>query len=151
MDDPVALILVLLVSAISITGLVLLNRYLGGWTRARLSSPEEAAERMAEDAVGFRGSEAVLGRDGAAALVLDADARRLGLVFARGSRFVTRALRPGELIAVTREGDTLTLHLADFTWPRFVTTLDDEETARRWAELAADYLAEESGPHARSA
>lgn len=151
MNDPVILALVLAISALSITGLVLLNRRLGGWTPARLDSLEAAGRCLADDVVGFVPGEGALGSDGAAALVEERGGDRLGLVIARGDRCVTRALRPGELIAVTREGATLTLHLADFTFARFATTLKDEETAARWAERAARFTSASRGGDAEPA
>lgn len=151
MDDPLILIVVLLVSAVSITGLVLLNRRLGGWTPARLDGVDAAARRLGDDVIGFEPGEGVLAADAGAALIEERGGKRLGLVLARGDRCVTRALRPEEIIAITREGATLTLHLADFTLPRIVTTLEDEPTAARWADRATRFTTQTRADHAEPA
>lgn len=151
MSEPLILILVLIASAVSITALVLLNRWLGGWTPARLDSLQAAAGHLADDIVGFEAGEGALAVDARAALVEERGGRRLGLVLARGDRCVTRALAPGELIAVTREGATLTLHLADFTLNRVVTTLQDETTAMRWADRAGRFTSRQRDGHAEPA
>lgn len=151
MDDPLILIGVLVVSAVSITGLVLLNRRLGGWTPARLESLDAAARHLTGDVIGFVPGQGVLSADVRAALIEERGGARLGLVLARGDRCVTRALRPEEIIAVHREGATLTLHLADFTFARAVVTLDDETIAARWAERAARFTSESREGHAEPA
>lgn len=150
MDDPLILIAVLAASALSITALVLLNRWLGGWTPTQLDSVEAAGARLSDDVIGFRPGEGALAADRRAALVEEAGGDRLGVVIARGDRFVTRALGPREIIAVNREGLTLTLDLGDFTFSRVVVTLDDEAEARRFEAMARQLTKEPSG-HAEPA
>ena len=78
MNDPLILILVLIASAVSITGLVLLNRWLGGWQPARLESPAGAATCLSNDIVGFCAGETVLFDQGTGAFVMEQGGDRLG-------------------------------------------------------------------------
>jgi len=142
MNNPIVLIIVLLVSALSITGLVLLNARLGGWSPARIDSAEAAGAELEGDVIGFEAGRGAVSADGLGALVEERGGSRLGLVLARGDRLVTRALNPGEILAVTREGESVTLHLADFTLPRAVLIFGDETIAGDWADRAARLTSE---------
>lgn len=150
MDDPLMLAAILAGSAAAISALILLNRWLGGWTPSRLDSLADAGERLGADVVGFRPGAGALATDRLAALVREEGGDRLGLVIARGDRYVTRALAPGELLSVRREGRTLTLHIADFTLSRVGVTLEDEAAARDF-ETLAKRLTRETARHARTA
>ena len=146
MDDPLILFAVLAVSAVSITALVLLNRWLGGWTPARLEDIEAAGQHLRDGVIDFRLPERddmnALARDGAGALFLETGGDRLGLVLARGDRFICRALRPGEILAVTQDGPVLDLHIADFTLRRARLAFETESEAWTWADHAGDFISE---------
>jgi hypothetical protein len=139
MDDPIILSLILAGAALAVAGLVVLNRLIGGWSPASLDDPEAAGARLAEDVVGFEPGEGACAADGRAAVVLEADGQRLGLVLARGGRTVTRVFRPGEVDAVSREGAALDLRLADFTLPRARVIMADEAEAEAWRSRIARF------------
>ncbi len=116
-------------------GLVGLNAVIGGWTPARIESLEEAAERLAEDVIGFHASEGVVAADGRAALVLDRDQPRLGIVVARRDRLVCRALPAGGLRSVeadARDSLSLDLRLDDDTLSRVGVRFADAPQAETW-------------------
>jgi hypothetical protein len=151
MNDPLILILVLIASAVSITGLVLLNRWLGGWQPARLESPAGAATCLSNDIVGFRAGETALFDQGTGAFVMEQGGDRLGLVWTRGARFVTRVLSDGDVASVDREGRTLTLKLCDYTFSRMEAVMADEAEAELWAERLNGFVRAEGGRDAQPA
>jgi len=129
------LLFVLAGSAAAVAGLVGLNAMVGGWTPARVDSLDEAVERLAKDLVGFEPGEGVLAADGRAALVLDRDAPRLGLVIARRDRLVCRGLKAGDIASVAadaRDSTSIDLRLTDYTLPQVRVRLSDSAEAEAW-------------------
>lgn len=141
MSEIITLILVLGASVISVGLIVVLNLFLGGWTPARFACVEEGIAAIEENVLGFTASrDAVIGRGGRVVLALEAGGGRLGVAATSGDRATIRALSPGEVRAVTLEGATLTVMLADFTFPRVWLTLDDAATAQVWARHAEGFV-----------
>lgn len=137
MDDLATLILVLGASALAIALLVLLNVILGGWRPARLKSADDAVRIMADGVFGFQASQPVgLDAAGRAALAREMGGTRLGLAQALGDRITVRALKPGDVKTVTRDGVRLTLTLADYTLPRAELRFADANEAISWQEAA---------------
>ncbi|PWE16386.1 hypothetical protein DDZ18_13260 [Marinicauda salina] len=151
MNDVLLISLVLAGSALSIAALVALNVMVGGWSPARLDDAEAAAGQLAADIIGFEPGERVCGAQGRAALVMERSGDRLGLVLARGDRFVTRAIRAGELRETVRRGATLELRFSDFTLPSAEITFPDERSAAAWAAEAQRFVASETFADARAA
>jgi hypothetical protein len=151
MNEILTLLGVLLASALAIAGLVVLNRWLGGWQPARLESPEHAATCLANDVVGFRAGDTVIFDQGTGALATERGGDRIGLVQARGDRFVTRVLSNGDVAGVEREGRTLTLRLCDYTFSRLDAVMPDEAEAEVWAERLNGFLRAEGGRDAQPA
>lgn len=137
MDDLFTIIIVLVSSAIAVALLVLLNVLVGGWTRALFTDAHAAGQAMSEAVLGFVPDTVQLDAERRAALALEDNGQRLGLAVCRGDKVTVRALRPGDLIAVARDGLLLTLRLDDFTFPAAHLRFSDETLARRWAETAA--------------
>lgn len=137
MDDLFTVIIVLVSSAIAVGLLVLLNMLIGGWSRALFTDGQAAGRAMGEAVLGFEPESVQLDAERRAALALEDNGHRLGLAVCRGDKVIVRALRPGELTAVERDGVVLTLKLADFTFPVARFRLSDEQLARRWAETAS--------------
>ena len=108
-------ILVMLV-VFGIGGGVLAIHLTGGSVPARLSSPEQAFARFAEDFPDLAASEIVLSESGNAAFLhfLSGEA---GLVHVIGDRFITRKLGRPDVLACAAKGRDLSLTLDDFTFP----------------------------------
>lgn len=132
-DSPLAILIVLGVSALAIGALIVLNRLIGGWQDIRFEDPALASQRLEEDVVGFRAGEGVVAADGLAALVMEQGEERLGLVLARANRCVTRVMRPGEIARLDADGARFHIHFNDFTLPRVTIDLDDS-AAQGWGE-----------------
>lgn len=132
-DSPLAILIVLGVSALAVSALILLNRLMGGWQDIRFDDPVLPSQRLEEDVVGFRPGEGVVAANGLAALVMELGEERLGLVLARANRCVTRVLRPGEIARLEADGGSFHIHFNDFTLPRVTIDLDDA-AARGWGE-----------------
>lgn len=126
---------VLLASLAAILTLAAINALLGGWTRVRLGSLEEAARALAADNVVFAAGDGALAPDGRAAVVAEAGGGRFGLVVTQADRLVTRLFAPGDLsdARATPEGD-LIVDPRDPTMPRVRVALKNPEIARSWAE-----------------
>lgn len=134
MSDLLLLAAVIAGSGVSIALLVLMNRLIGGWRPARLDDAAAVVSAVETAVSSFKaGPEAALDRDGRAGLVCEAGGRRLGLALVLGDRVTARALAPGEVRQVTRQGAQLTLELNDFTLPRARLALGGEEEAERFA------------------
>lgn len=96
-----------------------------------------AEARLRDDIPGFRAGACSLSSDGHAALMQDARDGSLHLVMARGSGLVTRTLSRGIVRKATRNGASLDLRFADFTFPKAQITFADEQSASAWeARLA---------------
>ena len=142
-------LVVLGASALAIALLVLLNVLIGGWASARLTSAEAAEQALAHGVYGFRAQPPVaLSADGAGALALEEGGGRLGLAVALGDTITVRALAPGDLKAVRRHGEELTLALNDYTFPTARLRFADAEHAQRWQATAEEYLAAPARPTA---
>lgn len=134
------IILVVGASALAIGLLVILNILIGGWTPARLRNEDEAAAALADGVFGFRAAAPVaLAADGRGALAREAGGERLGLVVCLGDRAAVRALRPGDVRSIERDGVRLTLRLNDYTLPAAALRFSDAETAQHWAAEAEAY------------
>lgn len=133
MDSPLAILIVLGVSALAIGALIVLNRLIGGWQDICFEDSALPSQRLQEDVVGFRAGEGVVSADGLAALVMEQGEARLGLVLARANRCVTRVLRPGEIARLDADGTRFHVHFNDFTLPRVTIDLDDS-AAQGWGE-----------------
>jgi hypothetical protein len=150
MDDLVTAILVLGASALAIGLLVVLNLLLGGWTPAQLRGEEDVMRALDDGVFGFRAAPGVgLAADGRGALALEQDGDRLGLVTGVGDRLTVRALRPGEISAVERDGSRLTLVLNDYTLSRVDLRFADMSEAQRWESTAAALQAPRVAPDQR--
>jgi len=144
MSDIITLVLVLGASIISVGLLVVLNVFLGGWAPARFNTADEGVEAIEQGVLGFRGSaDRVIARGGRVVLVLEQDGGRLGVAATSGDRATVRALRPGEVRAVSLEGAMVTLDLNDYTFARVWLLLDDEAAAETWARRAQAFAASE--------
>lgn len=142
-DSPLAILAVLGVSALAVSALIVLNRFIGGWTDIRFDDLALPARRLEEDVTGFRAGEGVLSSDRLAALVMEAGGERLGLVLARANRSVTRALRPGEISRIEADGHRFHIHFDDFTLPRVTIDLD-EDAAAGWGERMRAFVRQSS-------
>lgn len=115
-------------SLFGIITLVLLARALG-FSRAPALADAGAAQQIAGDAIpGFRAHDAVLARDGRAALVADSDGR-VALVRGHGDRWVVRIVN-GADVAVA--AGALRLTLPETMFPAAV--LDLGPAAPVWAD-----------------
>ncbi|WP_417483910.1 hypothetical protein [Maricaulis salignorans] len=126
---------VMLGSFVGISAMVALNVVLRLGEPARLSSLDEAVERLDTDAVGFQAGPGVLAQDGSAALVEENGGQRIGLLKAKGDEFVIRYIGPGLVRAARLAEDArLTIRLNDFTFPPFTMAFADAGEARIWAD-----------------
>jgi hypothetical protein len=91
-----------------------------------------AEARLRDDVTGFRAGACTLSADGRSALVEDARNGAVYLVAARGDGLVTRGLAKGFLRSAGREGATLRLRFADFTFPGARIDLGDDKLAEDW-------------------
>lgn len=150
-DSPLALVIILGLSALAVGGLIVLNRFIGGWSDVRFEDVSLPAQRLEEDVTGFRAGEGVIANGGLAALVMEQGEARLGLVIARGDRCVTRAIRPGEIDRLDADGQRFHIHFNDFTLPRVTLDLDGS-AAKRWEAImrrfVRDAAASQSEGHA---
>lgn len=120
----------LLASLAAVALIVGLNLILMGRGRARVGL-DSAKALLETENPGFRAADAVVGRDGRAALVED-ETGAVYLVAAAGDRFVSRKLSSGSVRTLVRDGDMLTLRLRDFTFPRARLVLADADAAAAW-------------------
>jgi hypothetical protein len=100
---------------------------MGFAARPQIADPALAARLAADALPGFAPAEAVVSRDGAAALVAAGDGR-IALVRPLGDRFVVRALAGAQ---VARAGAILRVQPAEAMFPE--TALDLGEAAVLWA------------------
>lgn len=105
---------------------------------ARIAGEDAARRRLAVDFPDARFGEGVITADGKAAFFRCADGR-VGLVYALGSRFVTRLVARDSVRRLERgEGAILFLQLDDFTFPRLRLEFAVPEDADRlagWLEV----------------
>jgi hypothetical protein len=93
---------------------------------------ESAEARLRDDIPGFRAGAVAISSDSHAALVEDARDRSLHLVIARGSGLVLRTLSRDMVRKATRNGSTLDLRLADFTFSKARVAFAEEQSASDW-------------------
>lgn len=132
---PMNLYLYLLGSILGVALIVALNLVLLGRARA-LVDLDAAKALLAAEYPGFQAQRAVLARDSRVALIED-DTGGLYLVAGAGDTLVSRALLPGSVRAVARNGESLSIRFRDFTFPRAGLALGDAAEAKAWeARLA---------------
>jgi hypothetical protein len=91
-----------------------------------------AEESLRADVPGFRMGTFTPSSDQHAALVEDARDGSAYLVIARGRGLVTRKLSRDLVNKALREGPSLDLRLADFTFPKARITFAEEMSAQGW-------------------
>jgi len=97
----------------------------------RLAGPQEALaiyHRQFPDAVG----SATVAADGNTALISLQQEAGIGLIHRQGRRWNARELLPEDLRSVIVDGDTITLSIADFGWPRSQVRITDPGTRTSW-------------------
>lgn len=150
---------VLLASLLSVFAVYLINRWLGGFSPARLDGAGDALARLRLDYPSFEEQSTLVGADGKSA-VLAAAGGGVALVQAIGDRFLTRLLQPGDISALFLEpapgaptGQRLRLRLMDFTNTEFTIVLPPEAQGAAWqARLAVfhntpEHNTDEAAPH----
>ena len=127
------IIIVVGASGLAIALLVLLNIIIGGWSSARLRTPEAAAEALGAGVFGFKaGDDIALDAEGRGALALEAGGARIGLAVVFGDRVTVRALGPGDVRSVSRDGARVTVRLNDYTLPGVTLQLAGGDAAQAW-------------------
>ena len=128
-------LLIFLGSLLGIAAMVLLNRQLGLFDAASITSLDDAARRLDTDQIGFMAGQGILADDNKAALVEEKGSGRIGLLVAAGSDIVIRYLDPGSVRAAKMgEGRDIHLELNDFTFAPVEFAISDTSTARHWAD-----------------
>ncbi|GER00182.1 hypothetical protein JCM17845_08050 [Iodidimonas gelatinilytica] len=134
MDNPY----IALGSLLAISALVLLNWLLGGWSRAKITTKDQAVARYGQDFWEQTPNEAVLDQEGRAALLTLSGTSALGLVVAQGGHFITRHLDIHSLRAVQKDGDSgLVIQLQDFALPRIRIILETPKQQDLWHDRLA--------------
>jgi hypothetical protein len=126
--------LAIAIAANVVLGAVLLGLF--AWQRshdgARLAGGVDALatfRRQFPDAIGV----ATVASDARSALLALRDGAGIGLLHLHGRRWNAREILPGDLRAVTvTQGNTITLTLADFGWPRARVRIEDPDTRAAW-------------------
>lgn len=132
-------LIIILVSAIAIAALIGLNAWMGGWTPSRVESLEEAAARLKQDLLAFEPADGVIAKDRRAAIILEKNTDRIGLVAAQGDILVTRLIAPADIARARVEDNVLSLRFHDFTFPDTRFVFDDPNLAAEWqARLTGD-------------
>ncbi|RWA73684.1 hypothetical protein [Mesorhizobium sp.] len=111
MSLPVLVVFVVLGIALSVAAV----HFTGGTTTATLSSADQALARFGEDFPDEKPHAVRLTSDRHAAF-LELGPRRCGIVQSIGDCFLTRIVTRHDVLALTREGNVVTLRLNDFTW-----------------------------------
>ncbi|MDX8451439.1 hypothetical protein RFM98_01580 [Mesorhizobium sp. VK9D] len=117
MSLPVLVVLVVFGIALSVAAV----HFTGGTTTATLATANQALARFAEDFPDETPGAVRLTADNHAAF-LELGPQRCGIVHSIGDCFLTRIVAPRDVLALTREGNVVSLKLNDFTWKggRFV-------------------------------
>ena len=109
-------LLIFLGSLLGIAAMVLVNRQLGLFEAAKISSLDDATRRLDTDQIGFMAGPGILADDNRTALVEEKGSGRIGLLVVAGSDVVIRYLDPGSVRAAKMgEGRDIHLELNDFT------------------------------------
>ncbi len=131
MTMPLEILVPMIVAGLALVGLLL--RLLGLSKTVRLNGPGQAEAALLADHPDVAVEQAVLDRQGRAALFRLAGGG-LALVVAFGDRLVTRVLREGDIAAVEEMQEaSLLVRLRDFTLPRVRLAAGDREQAARAA------------------
>lgn len=138
MSDFLFLILLLTGVIASITALGWLNRRMGGWTPAQLTTLTDVARALETDIIDFKAGEGGLSEDGQSAYVKEDQGPRLGFVVALGDRMVTRAVHPDEIRAIEPHGERIKVLLKDWTVPEIDLVLSEPERADLIAYVQQD-------------
>lgn len=109
------LVVLVAMVVVGVSMVVLLVHVTGGSRRARLADADAARQRFLTDHPDLPVGAVVLTADGDAAF-LALDGRLFGLVQAVGSHFLTRLLDGGAMARIARDGASIELALADFTF-----------------------------------
>ena len=125
-------LIIILVSAIAIATLIGLNMWLGGWTASRIETVQEAAARLQQDFLSFNSAGGIVSAEGKAALVIDKDSDRIGLVLAQGDIFVSRIVDADSIAQIDAADGLLDIRFRDFTFPRAVLDLANPDAAIEW-------------------
>ena len=110
-------------SAIGVALVVMLNRIVGGYRKARIESAGDVVDALTRDHQPLlSASLSVIDRSGRAGLLLDPEGRFIGIAEAMGDRIVSRCHRASDLSGFTwqmvDERPVLSLHFDDFTLPK---------------------------------
>ncbi|RUU01341.1 hypothetical protein EOD23_21650 [Mesorhizobium sp. USDA-HM6] len=111
MSLPVLVVLVVFGIALSVAAV----HFTGGTTTATLAGVDQALARFADDFPDEEPGAVRLTSDRHAAF-LELSAHRCGIVQSIGDCFLTRIVTRRDVLALTREGNVVTLRLNDFTW-----------------------------------
>ena len=125
----------LLYLAASLAGIALivaLCAFLFAGARATIADERAVAAYLAEILPVFAAAAIAVSRDGTAALAENARDGAIHLMIVRGDGLVVRKLTADLLKKIVRQGDALTLKLADFTLPRSRLVFADDAAAGQW-------------------
>lgn len=111
---------------------------MGGRRERRIASADEAAAALNVPEIAFRAERLALGRDGLAAIAVDA-AGRLGLVVPAGAHLVARVLKAGDVTEARLDGDALALSTRASSHANFRVALPPGEAAG-WLDAALKLL-----------
>lgn len=109
-------------SAIGVALVVMLNRIVGGYRKARIDSAGDVVDALTRDhQTLFSASLSIIDRCGQAGLLLDPEGGFIGIAEAMGDRIVSRCHRASDLSGFTwqmvDERAVLSLQFDDFTLP----------------------------------
>lgn len=131
---PLEILGPLVLAGIALT--VMLVRLLVNAPQKRFWMPEEVRSAFLLDYPGERPGPVILSQSGREALLaIEGNAPRAGFVGSFGSKWVSRLLEPGDIVAMEATGSgSLRLKLADFTLPG--VTIEFGDSGRRDAAMA---------------
>ena len=122
------------VVGIGIAAIVIAVHLMGGTVVAEFTSPDEAIVRFRIDYPEANVAACHISRNRRDAVLELADGH-VGLVHAIGSKYLTRSIRGGEMATRATGKGTVEIDTHDITWPRARMEFEDQETARKVAEL----------------
>ena len=130
----------LLFSLGGVAALVALNVMLFGFKTAKLATAQRVEAYLKQTLPAFRGRSMSLDAGHMAALAENDIDGTVHLVTVCGDAFVTRKLCKPLLRTVTREGDGLSLRLADLTLPDARLVFGDATTAALWQQKLSEAI-----------
>ncbi len=116
-------------SFVAITILAVLSYALGQWRDASLGSADEIRNRLTKTDKTFDAEKVFLSDDGSAAIAIDKNSDRLGLVRVFGDHYATRIMTRADisnLESSNEESGRIQVQTKDTTFPRIELRLDDE-------------------------